>query len=248
MQERIAKYLSACGVASRREAERMIEEGRVAVNNEVLTTPAHLVGDNDLVTVDGMLAEKPKRTRVFVYYKPTGVIVSSKDEKGRKTLNKALPDGMPRVVPVGRLDINSEGLLLLTTNGDLAQWLMRPSGAGYERHYKVRVYGALEEWQLAKIRRGMTVDGVKYAGAKITHTGGKGRNVWYNVTLSEGKNREIRKLFGAFGIMVSRLLRTDYGPFSLGNLQPGMVSELKPFEVKQLMGLFEAATVQTKDV
>lgn len=239
MSERIAKFLSAAGVCSRRDAERMIEAGRVAINNEVLTTPATLVTAGDLVTVDGELVEKPRRTRVFVYYKPAGVIVSARDAKGRKTLEKALPAGMPRVIAVGRLDINSEGLLLLTTNGDLAQWLMQPKGAGYERVYKVRVYGELEDWQLGKMQRGMTVDGVNYAGAKVVRGGGRSRNVWYTVTLKEGKNREIRKLFGAFNIMVSRLLRVSYGPFDLGTMQEGMVSELKPFEVKQLMTLFE---------
>lgn len=241
MSERIAKFLSAAGVCSRREAERWIEAGRVAVNNEVLTTPAVLVGSADLVTVDGELVEKPSRTRVFVYYKPTGVIVSAKDAKGRKTLEKALPAGMPRVIAVGRLDINSEGLLMLTTNGELAQWLMQPKGAGYERVYKVRVYGELEDWQLKKMRNGMTVDGVRYAGAKVARSGGSGRNVWYTVTLREGKNREIRKMFGAFNIMVSRLLRISYGPFDLGTMREGMVSELKPFEVKQLMAAFEAS-------
>ncbi|MFZ2620108.1 MAG: S4 domain-containing protein, partial [Alphaproteobacteria bacterium] len=190
--ERIAKFLSAAGVCSRREAERWIEQGRVSVNNEVLTTPATLVGDDDLVVADGQLVERQKRTRLFVFHKPTGVIVTRNDPEGRKTLEDSLPPGMPRVIPVGRLDINSEGLLLLTTNGELAQWLMRPAkgkqSAGWERHYKVRVYGELAPWQLAKIRKGMDIEGVHYAGAKITHTGGSGRNVWYDVVLTEGKN------------------------------------------------------------
>ncbi|MFZ2586671.1 MAG: pseudouridine synthase [Alphaproteobacteria bacterium] len=239
-QERIAKYLSAAGVCSRREAERWIEEGRVFVNNEQLTTPAFLVGDDDLIVVDGQLVEKPKRTRLFVYHKPTGVIVTRSDPNGRKTLDKALPPQLPRVIPVGRLDINSEGLLLLTTNGELAQWMMRPQGAKWERHYKVRVYGELAEWQLKKIRTGMDVEGIRYAGAEIVKTGGSGRNVWYNVMLTEGKNREIRKLFGAFNIMVSRLLRVQYGPYTLGTLPTGAVSEVKAFEVKKLLEEMEA--------
>lgn len=239
MKERIAKFLSAAGVASRRVAEVMIEEGRVSVNNEVLTTPAFLVDKGDLVVVDGQLVERPSRTRLFVYHKPTGVIVTSKDPQGRKTLDKALPPGMPRVVPVGRLDINSEGLLLLTTDGELAQWMMRPAAdtrsAGWKRIYKVRVYGALEEWQLKKMRGGMTVDGVKYAGASVVPSGGKHRNVWYDVTLTEGKNREVRKLFGAFNIMVSRLMRLQYGPFTLGSLPRGAVSEVPYHQVKKLL-------------
>ena len=243
--ERIAKFMSAAGVCSRREAERWIEEGRVSVNNEVLTTPAFLVGDDDLVVVDGQLIERQKKTRLFVYHKPTGVIVTRSDPEGRKTLQDALPNGLPRVIPVGRLDINSEGLLLLTTNGELAQWLMRPAkgrkSAGWERHYKVRVYGELGLWQLAKIRKGMVIDGVQYAGANIRHTGGSGRNAWYDVVLTEGKNREIRKLFGAFNIMVSRLLRVQYGPYTLGNLPKGAVSEVKAHEVKALLDEMEAS-------
>lgn len=251
MKERIAKYLSAAGVASRRVAERMIEEGRVSVNNEVLDTPAFLVGPDDLVVADGMLVERPKRTRLFVYHKPTGVIVTANDPQGRKTLDKALPPGMPRVVPVGRLDINSEGLLLLTTDGELAQWMMRPShdtrSAGWKRIYKVRVYGALEEWQLKKMRGGMVVDGVKYAGASVVPAGGKHRNVWYDVTLTEGKNREVRKLFGAFNIMVSRLIRLQYGPFTLGNLPKGAVSEVPYHQVKTLIEQMETGSREREE-
>lgn len=238
--ERIAKFLSAAGVASRRVAERMIEEGRVAINNEIVETPATLVTKSDIVTVDGTVVDRPKRTRLFAYHKPTGVIVSTKDDKGRKTLENALPSSLPRVVPVGRLDINSEGLLLLTTNGDLAQWLMRPTGAGYKRHYKVRVYGELEPWQLQKMQRGMSIDGVDYAGAQVRRAAGKGRNVWYDVILSEGKNREIRKMFGAFNIMVSRLMRLQYGPFQLGALPKGAVAEIPFHQVQKMIQEMES--------
>lgn len=245
--ERIAKFLSAAGVASRRVAERMIEEGRVSINNEVVETPATLVTKSDIVTVDGAVVDKPKRTRLFVYHKPVDVIVSTKDDQGRKTLEKALPSSLPRVVPVGRLDINSEGLLLLTTNGDLAQWLMRPTGAGFKRHYKVRVYGELESWQLNKIQHGMTIEGVQYAGAQVRRSAGKGRNVWYDVVLGEGKNREIRKLFGAFNIMVSRLMRLQYGPFVLGALPKGAVAEIPYHEVQKLIRMMEDGDAEPRE-
>ncbi len=236
MKERIAKFLANAGVCSRREAERYIADGRVSVNNGVIDTPVTLVDGNDLVVVDGMPVDKPKRARVFLYHKPVDVIVTSKDPEGRKTLDKALPKGLPRLMPVGRLDINSEGLLLLTTHGDLAQWLMRPTGAGWKRIYKVRVYGRLEDWQLKKMQRGMMVDGVQYRGADVRLVAGKGRNVWYQVTLTEGKNREVRKMFAAFGIMVSRLIRLQYGPYLLGDIPAGRVVELPVRQVEALMG------------
>lgn len=199
----------------------------MAVNGAVLTTPATLVGDGDVVTIDGTLIKnKPLSPRLWRYYKPVGLVTTHRDERGRDTVFDHLPSDLPRVVSVGRLDVNSEGLLLLTTSGALARAMELPSNA-LERTYRVRVHGAPAEESLRAMRRGVTIDGVHYAPIEVALDGKEtGRNRWLTVTLREGKNREIRRIFEHFGHPVNRLIRTQYGAFTLGDLTPGEAVEV----------------------
>jgi 23S rRNA pseudouridine2605 synthase len=224
--ERIAKFLSRAGVASRREAERLIEAGRVAVNGTVLSTPATLVAATDRVTVDGKPVAEPERTRLFRYHKPAGLMVTHKDPQGRPTVFEKMPPGMPRVVSVGRLDLNSEGLLLLTNDGSLARTLELPA-TGWLRRYRVRVYGMVDEARLARLADGVTVDGVRYGGIEAGLDSRRGDNAWLTVSLREGKNREVRRVLEHLGLRVSRLIRVAYGPFQLGQLTRGSIEEVK---------------------
>lgn len=230
--QRIAKFLSAAGVCSRRDAEKRITEGRVTVNGITLTTPAFLVSAQDIITMDGKkLSLSTRSVRLWRYHKPRGLITSHRDEHGRDTVFDQLPNAMPRVVSVGRLDVNSEGLLLLTTSGALARAMELPKNA-LARSYRVRMYGTPQEETLHALRRGITIKGVHYAPLDVTvENKESGRNRWIHVTLREGKNREIRRIFEHFGHEVSRLIRTQYGPFSLGNLAVGAVAEIAPSEV-----------------
>lgn len=213
------------GLCSRRDAERWIEAGRVSVNGTLVTTPAFTVTDADEIAVDGQLiAEKPE-PRIWLYHKPVGVVTTHKDPDGRLTVFDSLPKNMPRVISVGRLDLNSEGLLLLTNDGELARQLELPS-SGHTRTYRVRVRGAIDDKMLYAIRKGVTVEGVHYAPAEVTIEGGKGANQWMVMTLTEGKNREIRRIFEHFGCQVSRLVRLSYGPYMLGDLERGQVKEV----------------------
>jgi 23S rRNA pseudouridine2605 synthase len=226
--QRIAKFLSAAGVCSRRDAEWLIAEGRVLLNGAVLSTPATLVSEDDVIVVDGdIIQNKPLTPRVWRYHKPEGLITSHRDERGRATVFDHLPREMPRVISVGRLDINSEGLLLLTTSGELSRALELPQNA-LERTYRVRVHATPADDHLDSIRHGLRIDGVDYAPAEVMLESAKdtGRNRWLTMTIREGKNREIRKIFEHFGHRVSRLIRVSYGPFDLGNLQPGEVAEV----------------------
>jgi len=237
--ERIAKFLSSAGVCSRRDAERLIGEGRVSVNGETLTTPAVLVGEKDVVRVDGNKINANHRdsaARLWVYHKPAGLVTSHKDEKGRDTVFDHLPRSMPRVISVGRLDLDSEGLLLLTTSGALARAMELPKNA-QERVYRVRIRGTPMETHLNKLARGVIVDGVKYQpiDAVLDSQKTDGRNKWLTVTLREGKNREIRRIFDSFDLPVSRLIRTAYGRFELGDLKEGAVKEVPPVQVAKLM-------------
>lgn len=229
--ERIAKWLARSGVASRRDVERMIEERRVSLNGKVVEHPATFVTSIDAVSVDGKVIDGPDRTRLWRYHKPDGLVTTHRDPEGRKTVFESLPEGMPRVVSVGRLDLNSEGLLLLTNDGALARKLELPSN-GWLRRYRVRVFGVVDERRLAELAKGSVLDGVKYGPIEAAMDSRKGDNAWLTVSLREGKNREVRKVMQGLNLHVSRLIRTSYGPFPLGELQPGELEEVQSRVIK----------------
>jgi 23S rRNA pseudouridine2605 synthase len=224
--ERIAKVLSRAGVASRREAERMIELGEVKVNGKVITSPALNVTDKDVILINGEPLAEPEPARVWLYYKPEGLVTSNNDEKGRDTVFDNLPPDMPRVMSIGRLDLNSEGLLLLTNDGELKRRLELPS-TGWLRKYRVRVNGNPTEPDLEPLRKGITVEGEKFQAMSVVLDRIQGANAWLTVGIREGKNREIRRAMSAINLTVNRLIRISYGPFRLGDLEPGQVEEIK---------------------
>lgn len=223
--ERIAKVLSRIGVASRRDAEKLIFEGRVAVDGRVLTTPAERVLPSAKITLDGRLLGAPEPTRLWLYHKPVGLVTTHRDPQGRPTVFDNLPDSLPRVVSVGRLDLNSEGLILLTNDGALERHLELPT-TGWKRRYRVRAYGRPDADRLAALAKGTTIDGVRYAPVDVEIESAQGANCWLVITLSEGKNREIRRLLEAQDMRVNRLVRVAYGPFQLGQLRAGDVKEV----------------------
>ena len=240
-KERIAKRMANAGVCSRREAERWIEAGRVKVNGEMIRTPAFTVGPNDEVEVDGDVLGGKQEARLFIINKPRGVMCTTDDPEGRKTIFHLIPKDGPRVVLVGRLDFNSEGLLLLATDGGMAQKLMR---SDLERVYRVRAMGNFTEADLDKLRKGIRVEGVLYKPMKVEaeqtdSTKESGRNKWYRVTLIEGKNREIRNAFEAIGGQVNRLIRTSYGPITLGKLPSEGIMEVPRHQLKKLMSMLD---------
>ncbi|NKX44377.1 pseudouridine synthase [Roseicyclus persicicus] len=237
--ERIAKRLSRAGVASRREAERMIEAGRVAVNGKLIASPALNVTDHDRITVDGQPLPEAERPRLWLYHKPAGLVTSAKDEKGRETVFDKLPEGMPRVMSVGRLDLTSEGLLLLTNDGGLKRKLELPA-TGWLRKYRVRVKGTPTDADLEPLRKGIEVEGERFQGMEVRLDRQQGANAWLTVGLREGKNREIRRAMAEIGLDVNRLIRISYGPFRLNELKPGEVEEVKPRVLRDQLGL-EAA-------
>jgi 23S rRNA pseudouridine2605 synthase len=224
--ERIAKALARAGLCSRREAERWIAEGRVSVNGKVLTTPAVLVGPSDAVTVNGRPLPQKEPTRLWRYYKPVGLVTTQRDPEGRPTVFENLPESLPRVVSIGRLDLSSEGLLLLTNDGALARHLELPS-TGWPRRYRVRVHGRPSPEALLGLKRGVTVDGVRYGQVDATLDRQTGANAWLIVTLREGKNREVRKVMESIHLTVNRLIRISFGPFHLGSLPEGAVEEVR---------------------
>ncbi len=235
--ERIAKVIAAAGICSRRDAERMIEEGRVALNGKALKTPAVTVTPEDRITIDGrplMLRTHKAQPRVWLLHKPAGWITTARDPQGRPTVFENLPKKMGRVLSVGRLDINSEGLLLLTNDGGLSRLLELPRTA-LPRHYRVRVQGEVDEDALQALSKGITVDGITYKSihAEIEKAGRS--NSWLYMTLHEGKNREIRRIMEALGLRVNRLIRVGYGPFELGDLDVGRVSEVAPAIVEKFL-------------
>jgi 23S rRNA pseudouridine2605 synthase len=225
--DRIAKFLARAGVASRRDAERLLAEGHVLVNNVRVDHPATFVSPGDIVVVDGAVIDAPQRARLWRYHKPDGVMTTHKDPQGRPTVFEKMPPGMPRVVSVGRLDLNSEGLLLLTNDGALARQLELPAN-GWLRRYRVRVHGEVEPAALASLGRGLTIEGVRYAPIEAGLDSKRGSNAWLTVSLHEGRNREIRRVMAHLNLAVTRLIRVAYGPFQLGNLARGEIAEVPP--------------------
>ena len=234
--ERIAKYLSRAGIASRREAERMIEAGRVAVNGAQIESPALNVTAADKVEVDGKPVAEPEPPRLWLYHKPAGLVTTAKDEKGRKTVFDALPEDLPRVMSVGRLDLTSEGLLLLTNDGGIKRRLELPS-TGWVRKYRVRVHGTPADEDFAPLRAGLHVEGERFQPMSVTLDRQQGTNAWATIGLREGRNREIRRAMDAIGLSVNRLIRVAYGPFRLGELKPGEVEEVKSRVLRDQLGL-----------
>jgi 23S rRNA pseudouridine2605 synthase len=243
--ERIAKWLARAGIASRRDAEKLIAEGRVKLDNRKVETPATFVRAGDLVTVDGRPVAEPERSRLFRYHKPAGLITTHRDPRGRPTVFETLPPGLPRVVSIGRLDFNSEGLLLLTNDGALARRLELPSN-GWIRRYRVRVHGAVQEGDLVALARGITVEGVRYGPIEAGLDSRKGANAWLTVALQEGKNREVRRVMEHLGLAVTRLIRVSYGPFQLGGLPPRAVEEVNPKVLREQLGLAAPARRRAK--
>lgn len=233
--ERIAKRLARAGIASRRDAEELIAAGRVRVNGVVLTSPAFNVQVSDVIQLDGVTIPPIERTRLFLFHKPAGVVTTNRDPEGRKTVFDALPAELPRLMTVGRLDINTEGLLLLTNDGGLARALELPA-TGWLRRYRVRVHGKVDEQALADLKNGIAVDGVFYGGAEASLERVQGSNAWINIGLREGKNREVRNILGALGLEVNRLIRISYGPFQLGELPEGHVLEIKGRTLRDQLG------------
>ena len=234
--DRIAKVLARAGIASRREAERLIEAGRIQVNGQTITSPALNVTTQDKISFDGKEIGAPDASRLWLYHKPIDLVTTARDEKGRKTVFDALPAGMPRVMSVGRLDINSEGLLLLTNDGELKRKLELPA-TGWLRKYRVRVNGVPADSTLQPLRDGLKLEGEKFQPMTITLDRQQGANAWLTVGLREGKNREIRRAMAAVGLSVNRLIRISYGPLQLGQLKSGAVEEVKARVLRDQLGL-----------
>jgi 23S rRNA pseudouridine2605 synthase len=223
--ERIAKRLARAGVASRRDVEKLIAEGRIKVDGKTVTEPGTKVTAQSRIEVDGKPVAAPETSRVWRFHKPAGLVTTHKDEHGRQTVFDVLPPSMKRVISIGRLDLNSEGLLLLTNDGGIARLLELPS-TGWIRRYRVRAFGHVDDSILAGLAKGITVDGVRYAGIEASLDREQGSNLWLTIGLREGKNREIRRVLEALGLKVNRLIRTSYGPFHLGQLPKGAIEEI----------------------
>jgi 23S rRNA pseudouridine2605 synthase len=239
--ERIAKVMARAGVCSRRDAEKLVAAGRVMVNGKKIDSPALNVQAGDDIRVDGQPLPQAEATRLFLYHKPAGLVTTAKDEKGRATVFDNLPKGLPRVVSVGRLDLNTEGLLLLTNDGGLARFLELPAN-GWRRRYRVRVMGTVKPEQLDSLKKGITIDGVKYGPVEAAlEKEQKSANSWLTVVLREGKNREIRRIMEHMDLQVSRLIRVSYGPFMLSDLPLGAAKEV-PNKVmrEQIAGYFKS--------
>lgn len=223
--ERLAKRIARAGICSRRDAEKLVEEGKVKVDGKVVRSPALNVTAENAIEVSGQKLKQAAATQLWLYYKPLHLITTHKDPEGRPTVFDALPKSMPRVISVGRLDINSEGLLLLTNDGGLARYVELPA-TGWLRRYRVRAHGTLNEKQIADLKKGLTIDGMNYGSVDVTIERKTGTNSWILVSLREGKNREVRKLLEHFDCQVNRLIRISDGPFQIGNMQPGEVREV----------------------
>ncbi|WP_033310466.1 pseudouridine synthase [Euryhalocaulis caribicus] len=223
--DRIAKVIARAGIASRRDSEKLITEGRVTVNGKTIKSPALNVTEDDEIAVDGELLKRDIPPRLWRYHKPEGLLTTHKDPEGRKTVFDSLPAGLPRVISVGRLDMNSEGLMLLTNDGDLARLLEHPS-TGWTRRYRARAFGRVTQARLDSLKKGVEVDGVKYGPVEAKIERETASHLWITVAIKEGKNREVRKVLDSVGLKVNRLIRTAYGPFQLGSLGAREVDEV----------------------
>lgn len=235
MAERLAKFMARSGVCSRREAEEYIKQQRVTVNGEIISSPAFNVEGTEKILFDGEKLPQIDKTRLWIYYKPVGLVTTHKDEQNRETVFANLPPYMPRVVSVGRLDLNSEGLLLLTNNGELSRELELPKNA-WSRRYRVRVHGRIDIKKLESLKNGVEIDGVSYGKVNTVIDSQNGTNAWLTVTLNEGKNREVRKLMKFVGLDVARLIRVSYGPFQLGSLKKGEIKEVPQKVLQEQLG------------
>jgi 23S rRNA pseudouridine2605 synthase len=232
--ERIAKRLARAGICSRRDAEKLILAGRVSLNGETLTSPAVNVTEQDNITVDGKPIKEKESTRLWLYHKPAGLVTSHRDDMGRPTIFENLPKNLPRVISVGRLDLNSEGLLLLTNDGELSRRLELPA-TGLARAYRVRAFGRIAQEELDALKDGITIDGIHYGPIEAAVENIQSSNVWLSMTLKEGKNREIRKILEHLGLQVNRLIRVSYGPFRLGNLPAAAAEEVSPQALREVL-------------
>jgi len=233
--ERIAKVMARAGLASRREAEAWIAAGRVSVNGAVIASPALNVTARDVIAVDGEPLRLRERTRLFLHHKPAGLVTTHHDPEGRPTIFGALPRHLPRLISVGRLDLTTEGLLLLTNDGGLARVLELPE-TGWLRRYRVRAFGRVTQEQLDRLRGGITIDGIRYGPIEAALERTQGANVWLGVAIREGKNREVRNVLRSLNLKVNRLIRVSFGPFELGDLPPGAVQEVETAALKAALG------------
>jgi len=233
--DRIAKVMARAGLCSRREAESWVVEGRVSVNGAVISSPALNVTTADRISVDGKPLPRPERTRLFLYHKPRGLVTTHADPEKRPTIFETLPKGLPRLISVGRLDLNTEGLLLLTNDGGLARVLELPD-TGWLRRYRVRANGRIMQPQLDALRKGITIDGIRYGEIEATLDRQQGANVWLTFAIREGKNREVRNVLEHLGLKVNRLIRVSYGPFQLGELKDGAVEEVRTRHLREQLG------------
>lgn len=243
--DRIAKVMARHGLCSRRDAEVWISDGRVKVNGKILTSPAVKVTDQDRIEVDNVALPTKQSTRLWLYHKPSGLVTTARDEKNRETIFSNLPPGLPRVISVGRLDINTEGLLLLTNDGGLSRVLELPK-TGWLRRYRVRVFGKVVEDKLVKLADGIEIEGIRYGEINVEIERTQGQYSWLLISLREGKNREIKRVLEHFGLRVARLIRISYGPFQLGELEKGAVQEIRTRILKEQLGqkLIEEANCQ----
>jgi len=234
--DRIAKVIARAGICSRRDAEKLIAEGRVALDGETVKTPATKVGENQVVSVDGKPLGEPDPARLWRYYKPSGLVTTHHDPAGRPTVFANLPKNLPRVVSIGRLDFNSEGLLLLTNDGEIARRLELPAG-GWVRKYRVRLFGKVVQADLDKLAQGVTINGVKYGPIVADLERSRGVYSWATATLKEGKNREVKRVMESLGLKVARLIRVQFGPFHLGQLGEGAVEEIPARMWREQLGI-----------
>ena len=230
-KQRIAKIIARSGICSRREAERLIEARKVKLNGQTIDTPAITVSEKDLIEVNGQKLQKPEQTKLWLFNKPKGCITSRKDPEGRKTVFYHLPKNLPYLIAIGRLDYNTEGLLMFTNDGEFARKIELPS-TGWERTYKVRAYGNIAQHKLDLLTIGLVIDGIRYAPAKLNVESSKGDNHWIVMSIKEGKNREIKKMLSFCGLNVNRLIRTSYGPFALNDLRTAQIIEINSNELK----------------
>jgi 23S rRNA pseudouridine2605 synthase len=234
-RDRVAKVIARAGLASRREAESWIAAARVTVNGEVIGSPAVIVGAQDKVAVDGRVLPARERTRLFLFHKPRGALTTHRDPRGRATIFDILPKALPRLVSVGRLDLNTEGLLLLTNDGALARVVELPA-TGWLRRYRVRAHGRVTQEQLDALQGGITIDGTRYGPIEATADRIQGDNVWLTFAIREGKNREVKNVLGHLGLAVNRLIRVSFGPFRLGDLAPGEIEEVRTRTLREQLG------------